>query len=183
MDSSNALLFRSARLTPPPLGVPADWRPSKGVKGFRGPMGLLARNVSKVAALFRTPQWQPATTTTEIIKPITVKELVSSALLKARRRLLEALRLEDAGSMSKAKQRKYVLPVKRQLLHVEGKPPRNYQAPLPSRTLALVPFWGAWNHVMKGHALSTKGLTPQARAELMGSHAMATSALGMLRGA
>ena len=51
-------------------------------------------------------------------------------------------------------------------------------------------FWGAWNHVMKGHAQSScvcrmarrcHWLTPQARAELVGSHAIATSALGMLR--
>lgn len=63
--------------------------------------------------------------------------------------------------MSRAKQRKYVLSVKRELLHVEGKPPRNYQAPLPSRTQALAPFWGAWNKAMKGHAFSVKGMSPQ----------------------
>ena len=58
-----------------------------------------------------------------------------------------------------------------ELLTIQGKAPRVYQAPQPSRTLASAPCWGAWQTAMRGHAWSVKGLTPDKRARLIGEHA------------
>lgn len=82
----------------------------------------------------------------------------------AKRFLLYALEMRDRATVCKEDHRRYKQTTKIELLTIQSKAPRVYQASLPSRTLVLAPFWSAWQQAMKAHAFSVKGLSPNARA-------------------
>lgn len=106
-----------------------------------------------------------------LIEPHSVEEVVKKAKPSAKRRLLYALEMRDSAAFCKDDHRRYKQTTKIELLTIQSKAPRVYQAPFPSRTLALAPFWSAWQQAMKGHAFSVKGLSSNARAALIGRHA------------
>ena len=57
-----------------------------------------------------------------------------------------ALEMRDRAAFNPSDKRRYRQTTKIELLTVQTKAHRVYQAPLPSRTLELAPFWGSWHY-------------------------------------
>ena len=53
-----------------------------------------------------------------------------------------------------------------------GKAPRNFQAPTPSRTLQLAPYWAGWSKAMRGHSWSVKGMSVESRTKEFIEHSV-----------
>ena len=100
LDTANALKFRTLRYTPPCIGVPREWNPRRGLVGFRGPMKALAKRVPLIGGLVRTVGWKPGEKIDDRkMLPVSVEELVATATGNARKRLQQALTLDDKASI------------------------------------------------------------------------------------
>ena len=116
---------------------------------------MVYRQIPEVAAALGTREWKTGLVVEpQIIEPLSIQTVLKRAKPSARRRLEYALQMRDRASFEPRDKRRYKQTTKVELLRVQGKAPRVYQAPLPSRTLDLAPFWSAWQEAMKGHSFA-----------------------------
>jgi len=174
-DMANATMFRVAKEAMPMLGADYTALEANGDNAvlLPGPTGLLQRTIDEAMRAMVTQDWKVGEPLAPIaVQPSPIEEVLADAPPRARVRLLEALELADTGAASTKAFHRFKITVKRELWHVQGKAPRVYHAPTPSRTLHYAPFWHAFLHQLVGHPWSVKGLTPPARAQVFLDHAV-----------